>query len=157
VSKKPKQERFLMLICKDGLQVCDDLTRQRLRAKGYSMGDEVSATITKPRNPKFHRLAHVFGQMLADNLDEFEGVDCHTVLKRLQLEHGIACDEILLTTADGMKYVHRQARSLSFADMDEGQFHEVFRQMCHFVSKKYWPELTAEQIEEMAEVMVRAA
>lgn len=39
-------------------------------------------------------------------------------------------------------------------NMDEGEFHETARAMCRFIAEKYWPSLTAEQIEQMAETFV---
>jgi hypothetical protein len=38
--------------------------------------------------------------------------------------------------------------------MDEGEFHEAARAMCRFIAEKYWPDLTPEQVEQMAESFV---
>lgn len=94
--KKParKPERFALRVRKGGFEVADASTAMRLKAKNYHVGDLVFAEIKKPRNPLFHRLVHRFGTLLAQNLDEFHGVDAHTVLKRLQIEGGIGCDQM---------------------------------------------------------------
>ncbi len=60
-----KQERFLLRIEKGrGLVPFDEATKDRLNAKGYHMGDVLSATLRKARNPGFHRLVHAFGVLV---------------------------------------------------------------------------------------------
>ena len=142
----------MMRIVKGGFQPADNFTAERLRAKGYSIGDIVAAEITKPRNPRFHRLAHVFGQLLADNLDAFEGVAAHDVLKRLQIEGNIACETVALIFPGVGPCEYRIPMSLSFAQMDEGQFREVFDQFARYVVKTYWQSMTPEGIEKMADM-----
>ena len=48
----------------------------------------------------------------------------------------------------------RQPRSMSFDTMDESEFHEAARSICRFIASRYWPSLTADAIERMAETMV---
>jgi hypothetical protein len=153
---KPR-ETFLLRVVKGALAPADQLTQERMRAKGYHFGDELSATLRKARNPGFHRLAHVFGQMVADNLERFSGMDCHTVLKVLQYEGDVACDRLQVQLKGFGLVEVRVPRSLSFESMDEGEFKEMFRGLCTHVSENYWPECTPEQIEEMASAMVEAA
>lgn len=155
MSKKP--ETFLLRVTKGALVPDDRFTQERLRAKGYNFGDVLTATLKKPRNPQFHRLAHVFGQLCADNLDRFHGIDAHQVLKLLQYEGDIECERMMVNLKDfGMVEV-RVPRSLSFDSMDDGEFYGAFRAMCNHVSKTYWPDCTPEQIEDMASAMVEAA
>jgi hypothetical protein len=45
-------------------------------------------------------------------------------------------------------------KSLSFENMDEGEFNETARSMCRFISEKYWPALTPEQVQTMAESFI---
>ncbi|MGN6094239.1 MAG: hypothetical protein ACTHOL_17960, partial [Luteibacter jiangsuensis] len=111
---------------------------------------------TKPRNPGFHRLAHQLGGMLAQNLEAFEGVGWHQVLKRLQIEADIGCEHIALNFPGVGPVVYRQARSLSYESMDEGEFREVIAAMCRYTAKTYWPSCTPEQIEAMASCWVEA-
>lgn len=153
MSKRP---RYSAKVVKGGFAISDPLTAQRLRLKGYSIGDDVALEVFKARNPKFNGLAHKFGELLAQNLDDFAGMDSHDVLKRIQLEAGIACDEVQLRGDFGLVY-HRQARSLSFDQMDEGEFHNVYEAMCRHVSAKYWPAMKPEEIEKMAAFMPDAA
>lgn len=49
----------------------------------------------------------------------------------------------------------RQPRSLSFGSMDEGEYHDAARGICRTIAERYWPSLTPEQIEEMAESFVQ--
>ena len=131
----------------------DGITAGRLRERGYRVGDVVMAEIRKPRNPGHHRLAHAFGRLLADNLDDFSGLDAHRVLKRLQWESGLGCDEMGVRMP-GAGYVQvRIPQSLSFASMDQGEFEELFRGLCRHVAENYWPELDEEQIADMAQMM----
>lgn len=152
-----KRERFLFTIQKGVLVPHDEHTVRRLREKGYRVGDTVSADLTKPRNPGFHRLAHAFGQLVADNIDGFEHMDAHRVLKRLQLESGIGCEELLLQVPGVGMVPYKIPESLSFANMDESRFRSVFSGLCAHVSRTYWPSLTPEQVEDMAAAMPEVA
>lgn len=151
------KEAFLLAVTKGALVPADNYTAERLRARGYHMGDVLRATLAKPRNPQFYRLAHAFGKLCADNIERFEGMNCHAVLKAIQFEADIACERMMVNLK-GMGMVEvRIPQSLSFESMDEGQFREVYKSMCDHVSKVYWPELEPEAIAEMAEVVLEAA
>ena len=154
---RAKPENIMLRVSKNCLEPADEFARARLKEKGYRVGDYVSAQLRKPRNPGFHRLAHQLGALLAQNLDDFEGVPAHTVLKRIQLEADIACDEMWLNMPGVGPVVYRIPQSLSFESMDQGEFEEVFRAMCRYVAKRYWPSMTAEQIEATASCMTEAA
>lgn len=151
------RETFLLRVEKGALVPDDRHTQERLRAKGYHFGDVLKATLSKPRNPAFHRLAHVFGQLCADNLDTFHGLDAHSVLKRLQFEADIACERMKMFVKPFGLIEVKFPKSLSFESMDDGEFYETFRKMCNWVSETYWPECTPEAIEDMASAMVEAA
>lgn len=45
-------------------------------------------------------------------------------------------------------------RSLSYESMEEGEFKQVVAGICGHVSKTYWPSLSPERIEAMADAMV---
>lgn len=152
-----KAPTYLLRVEKGALVPDDHATRLLLRANGYRPGDVLEARLSKARNPKFHRLAHAFGRVLADNLDDFTGMAAHSVLKRLQLESGVACDEMLIKVPNLGMCVQRIPRSLSFHSMDEAAFHDFYAALCRHVAKTYWPGLTTEQVEEMATLMTEAA
>lgn len=157
MSAKRRPERFAFRVRKGGLDVADTLTVARLRQRNYRTGDLVFVEIKKPRNPRFHALAHQLGSLIAENIEAFEGLDAHSVLKRLQIEGNVGCDEIPLNFPGVGPCVYRVPRSLSFESMDEGEFREVIAAVCRHVSKTYWPSLTPEKIESMASAWVEAA
>ena len=79
----------------------------------------------KPRNPGFHRLAHALGKLVAENIEDFDGMSAHSTIKRFQLESNVACEEIAYRI-NGMSVIQRIPRSLSFESLDDGEFHEFF-------------------------------
>ena len=153
---KPKRrpERFPLRVIKGGFAPADRMAADRLRERGYRVGDVVFAQFHKPRNPGFWRLAHKFGELLAENLDRFTGIDPHEVLKLLQIEANVGCEVRAIHVPGYGMVEHRTPYSLSFESMDEGEFRAVMRGFSRHVAATYWPSLTAEQIEEMAGVMV---
>lgn len=141
-------------VVKGSLQPADQCAAEELRQRGYKVGDILAADLSKLRNPKFNRLVHRIGQLCARNIDEFHGIDAHLVIKRLQIEGKIECDEIgILFPGYGMvgQFI---PRSLSFDSMDEGEFNKAARSICRLISERYWKNLSPEQIEEMAGSMV---
>jgi hypothetical protein len=157
-AKIPRRpERFEMSVQKGALVPSDGLTSARLRRRGYQLGARVFVEIKKPRNPRFHRLAHQLGALCAENLDAFTGMDPHDVLKRLQIEANVGCDEIAINFPGIGPCVYRIPRSLSFESMEEGEFRGVVEGLCKHIAATYWRTTTPERIEAMAGCMVEAA
>jgi len=154
---KRRNERIPLRVAKGSLVPADDLAASRLRARGYNLNDIVFAEIKKPRNPGFHRLAHRIGMLVSENIDVFTGMRAHDVLKRLQWEANIGCEEVVVQEANGDIRLIRWPLSLSFESMDQGEFREVVTAFCRHISETYWPDLDAETIEDMADSMVEAA
>lgn len=98
MSKAPSRrpERFALRVVHGGFKPADVTTQSRLRGRAYDVGDLVFAEFKKPRNPGFHRLAHALGVLFVQNIEAFEHLDAHTALKRLQLESGVGCDEMMV-------------------------------------------------------------
>lgn len=138
---------------KGALIPANSFAETAMREMKLSLGDIVFCEITKPRNPRFNNLVHRFGELIANNIESFSGMDPHLVLKRLQVEGDIACTHIWINIPQFGMVEQRLPESLSFASMDETRFSEVFKQFCRFVADKYWPTLSDEQIAQMAEVM----
>lgn len=115
----------------------------------YRTGEVRGGELRMPRNPRFHRLAHAIGGLAADNLDEFEGMSAHQVLKRLQIESGAGCDEMAIKVS-GHMMIHRIPKSLSFASMSQDEFKAVTTAMCKRLTD-YWPDTTVEEIQQMAD------
>lgn len=156
-AKSRKPERLLLTVGKGALLPGDGYTQMRLRQRGYKMGDILLADLRKPRSPGFHRLAHRLGTLVASNIEDFEGLDGHQALKRLQWEARIACDSMEVRVAGVGKAEVITPRSLSYASMDQAEFEAVMRQFSEYIARTYWPDMTAEAIEEMAEAMTEAA
>jgi len=154
IHSKRRPERIALRVHKGCLVPADGISQQRLRARKYHLGDILFAEIRKPRNPKFHRLAHQLGIVLAENIGAFEGMGPHDVLKKLQREGNIGCEEVVAEIPGLGEIKIRNPVSLSFESMEEGEFRQVIGAMCAHVSAKYWPAMSAEQIEMMASVYV---
>ena len=128
--------------------------QEQLRARNYGINDTVFAVITKPRNPAFNRLVHGgFARLVAENIEAFSHLDPHSALKRIQIEADIGCDAIAIDFPGVGPTLYRVPKSLSFESMDEAEFSAIFLAMCRYIAKKYWPELSEQQVAEMAEVM----
>ena len=155
--KRKKPERLLLTVGKGALLPGDGYTQMRLRQRGYKLGDILLADLRKPRSPGFHRLAHRLGTLVANNIEDFEGLDGHQALKRLQWEARIACDSMEVRVAGVGKAEVITPRSLSYASMDQSEFEAVMRQFSEYIARTYWPDMTAEAIEEMAESMPEGA
>lgn len=151
---KHKPERLMLRVVKGGFQPADTYTAAQLRQKGFHIDDLVGATITKLNNPGFHRLIHRIGQLCAKNIEAFHGMDAHAVLKRLQWESGVHCEEMGVVVPGIGLAMMRFPLSWSFADTDDGVRHEAARGLCRWISEKYWPDMSEESIEEMAESFV---
>lgn len=149
---KRRPERIALRIEKGCLRPADGLSQERLRAKGYRVGDVVFAELKKPRNPGFHRLAHALGKLVADNIDDFAGMSAHATIKRLQLEAGVGCEEIAYRI-NGMAVVQRIPLSLSYESLDDAEFHEVYGAICRHIAANYWKDLSADEVQAMIELM----
>lgn len=148
------REKIFLRVIKGALVPADDYAAKKLRDRGYVMGDVLAADISKLRNPAFHRLVHRIGRLVVANVEAFKHSDGHDAIKRIQVEAGIACTSQVADLPGVGKCLVTIPRSLSFSAMDEGEFREVARAICRHISERYWPTMTPEAIEEMAEVMV---
>lgn len=159
ITRKPakRNPKVFLRIIKGGLVPADGYAQSQLRAKGYQVGDVVAAELKKLNNPAFHRLMHRIGQLCVVNIESFHGMDAHQVLKRIQWEGNIGCEEMGVMVPGVGLAMMRFPLSLSFESMDDGERHEVARAMCRHISLKYWPTLDPEQIEQMAENWVEEA
>jgi hypothetical protein len=127
-----------------------------LRDRKYSTGTEVRAEFKKPRNVKFHRLAHAVGAMMVEQVEDFSGLTAHDALKRLQRECGAFCDEIEMQIDLGPTFGKhvvpvKEPRSISFDELDEGSFQELFAAIYKHISATYWPDMDPDAIALMAE------
>lgn len=156
---KPKRtpREVLLRVERGALVPLDDLSRAELKRRSFKVGDVLRAELKKGRNPEFHRLMHAFARLVAENIEAFAGLDAHSVLKRLQVEGNVGCDEIAVVFPGIGPCTYRIPRSLSFASMDEGEFREVSRAFAAYVARTYWRTCTPEEIESMAACMPEVA
>jgi hypothetical protein len=150
---KSKPEKLMLRVVKGGFQPADGYTQERLKAKGFKVGDLVASTLSKPRVYWQHKKAHVLGKLVAENLDGFAGMSPHAVLKRLQIESGVGCETIGVIFPGIGPCQYRIPVSLSYDSMDQTEFEEVYSGFCQHVIDKYWPTMTEEQIEIMGELL----
>lgn len=148
------REKIMLRVERGALVPADEQSRERLNGRGLSVGDVVSAEITKPRNVRFHRLAFAIGRMCAENIEAFHGMTAYDALKKIQLDAQIACttQDVEMDGVGKVRIV--KPESLSFASMDQIRFHEVMGQMCVHLAAVYWPTMTAEQVEEFAQTFI---
>lgn len=133
------------------------IDKRLMRERAYRVGDELRADLKKPRNPKFFRLVHSLGALVADHIEAFHGMDCHAAIKRLQRESGICCEEQEVEIPNLGKLVIKVASSISFESMDEGAFHQFWRGICQHIIATYWHGIEQQRIDEMVGLMPEAA
>lgn len=151
---KRKPEKIYLRVIQGGFQPADKCAASQLRDKKLKVGDIVGVTIKKLRSNGFNRLVHRIGQLCVANIEAFNGLDAHVAIKRLQIEGKIACDEIGVFLPGYGMVIQFIPRSMSYASMDQVEYHDAAKKICRLISERYWPSLSAEQIEQMAEVMV---
>jgi hypothetical protein len=154
MKKRSKPETFSMRVIRGGFAPADAYTASRLRERGYHIDDIVGCTFRKLNSPAFNRLVHRIGQLCVANIDEFHGMEAHAVLKRLQWEGNIWCDEMAVMISGAGMAIVRTPRSLDFDTADDGERHVIGRAFCRWIAEKYWKTLTPEQINEMAESFI---
>lgn len=144
-----------------------DIDRRLAKERGYRAGREYRLEIKQSRNAAFHRLAHLIGHLLMDNVEAFRDLDPHATLKQVQLELGICCETVemgatpvvkaLLDAAEtvlgaGARKVLAAVRpeirtilvkvpqSLAFDSMEEGDFALFFYRhtSCWTTCADYW-------------------
>lgn len=130
---------------------------KEMRARKYCVGTELRVELKKPRNPKFHRLAHALGQLAVDHIEGFESLSAHDALKRLQRECGVQCESQELDLGPLGKVPVSVPRSIAFDELDEGEFGELFAGVVLHIRKAYWPTLSEEAIEELTHMTERDA
>jgi len=169
-------------VIKGGFVPANEQTRQALRRARLKEGNLVLANIELPRKPGFYRLAHKFARACRENIDNYESLTEHEVLKQLQLETGLGCrcisvpasyvwaqaasaitdiigEEALQTLNQvegllkGRMVSVKTPKSLNFGSMSENEFRHIFQGFCRYIAKTYWPSLSDRQVAELAHFM----
>lgn len=159
--RRSPEQRVLLTVMPDGsFRASDMASRRILKARGFHKHQEVIAYLYRVRDSLQWRRAHALGGMLADNVDEFHGLDAHKVLKKLQEKFDIAMEveRLEVPTEHGkVTFERKTAKSLAFGEMDESEFTPIWRQMCNKVAETWFPDLDAQAVEDMLHVMPEAA
>lgn len=124
-----------------------------MRERKYRTNDLLRATITHPRNWKFHRLVHQLGTLVRQNIEGFENLDSHAVIKRLQQLSGVFCDLQEITIPGFGALTVKIPQSIAYDCLDESEFRQLWAGICGYLVSEYWPDLTDDQIESMATAM----
>lgn len=157
--RKSKPSRAVMFrVTPEGtLAPDDDISRQTLRKRGFKVGDVLAADPKKPRSLHNWRRAHKLGQLLVENIEDFENMEAHGALKRLQVEGDIGCERMAIKLPGFGVAFQNIPLSLNFSDMDDGEFQVIYGQFCQHVIDNYWRGMTQGQIEQMANLVGLAA
>jgi len=132
---------------------CGEMAVAECKRRNFKPGQKLLISFHNLRSYGTHKHAHNVGKICIKHIDDFSNYyDPHDVLKRLQIEGNIACDQIGATDANGTKVMYLIPRSLKYEDMDETEFLQVINKFYQFISKKYWPSIKPEAIQEMAEL-----
>ena len=103
--------------------------------------DQIRAELKKPRNVKFHRLAHALGNLLAEHAPQFSGFSGHEALKRAQVESGVCCDLKQIDLGPLGKVSVKVAKSIAFDSMSEYDFGELFVGVTRWLDENVAPGL----------------
>lgn len=171
-----------LCVIKGGFVPANEQTRQALRRARLKSGNLVLANIERPRKPGFYRLAHAFARVCRENIEDYESLTEHEVLKQLQLDTGLGCtrisvpasyvwsqaagaiadaigDEALATLNQvdellkGRMVTVTTPKSLNFGAMTEDEFRHIFQGFCRYIAMKHWPSLSGDQVAELAHFM----
>lgn len=115
---------------------------------GVGQGEIIKAKVSKPRNPKFHRKFFSMISLVHANQERFPTID--HLLTAVKIEAGWYHD----TPIDLEGRLVYVPKSISFARMDEHEFHVFYSQALSAVCRLL-PHLNAEDIED--EVLSYAA
>lgn len=118
------------------------IDQRLLKERRFNVGREIRAELKQSRNRAFHRLAHVVGNLLVDHVEGFEALTAHDAIKRVQREAGVHCEQVEVDLGPMGKALVLQPRSISFDEMDEGEFSELFRGVTDFIDRNYIGGLT---------------
>jgi hypothetical protein len=103
--------------------------------------DQIRAELKKPRNVKFHRLAHALGNLLAEHAPQFAGLSGHSALKEAQKLAGVCCDILEIDLGPFGKVPVKVAKSIAFDSMSEYDFGELFVGVTRWLDENVAPGL----------------
>ncbi|MGN6314627.1 MAG: hypothetical protein ACTHMO_12835 [Rhodanobacteraceae bacterium] len=111
------------------------VSQREMRERALKTGDVVRCELRKKRNPRYWRLVHALGGLLADQAEGYEGLSQHKALKKLQRDANVECDQETFDIPDLGTVTRSAPRSLSFDELDEQAFDVAWAQMVAHASK----------------------
>lgn len=139
--------KCLALLAEDGVQ------RSAMKERGFKKGQRVAADIHPERCYQQWKKAHVLGMFMVQNIVDFEGLDAHGAIKKLQFDSDIECEHEAFDLGSLGQFSRKVAKSLSFDGMGQDVFNRVYSQLCDALSSKYFPGMGEAEIEEMIKLM----
>ncbi len=157
-SKNRSPEQAIRIVSRgDGSWIPADRASNNL-AKDRGLlhsGVEVIGYLYQPRDGKQWRKIHALGSLLAQSVDEFHGWNSHDVIKKVQLDANVACENEEIDLGKLGVFSRRVAKSLAFGFMDESEFTGVYREISVYIGKKYFGFLGPEAEGEIAKLLLR--
>lgn len=149
-----KKGNWINMVVRTGhLVPADSYAVDALHNLNLKKEQHIQIQIHQIRNKGTWKHVHNIAKLCIEHIEDFSNYHrSHDVLKRLQFEGNIACDELAATLDEevGLK-IFRVPRSLAFDCMGDDEFEEVYAAMKKYICDRYWPDMTPEGIEEMAE------
>ncbi|HAL21203.1 MAG TPA: hypothetical protein DCP40_00485 [Stenotrophomonas sp.] len=141
-----------------------EVDQRLLRERKFRVGREIRGELKQPRDGSQHRLIHKIGHLMVDNVEGWEQLDAHDAVKRLQLDADVCCETVEMDATpviaavldacesllgQGARKVLagvlpaistipvKRAESLSFDEMEQARFQELFDGLTEHISRHY--------------------
>lgn len=122
-------------------------------AEAYMARRKPGATVAleslQIRNAKFSAIYWIYCRLVAENHEELASADSVDSVLRAMAGHW---EVICFTLPDGTKEFHRQAKSLSFASMNEDAFQDYVTRCEHIIAQYLLPGVDIEEMRKEAYV-----
>lgn len=146
---KPAKRQIYATVMAGGTVLPDGFGQDEMRRTGLVPGTVFRFTASRARDYKQWLKVHRLGMLIGESLDDFNGLDAHAAVKRLQAMAGAECDEFWITS----EICARIPRSLAFDEMEAGVFTKCYSLMAQCLIDKYWIGLTEDKITQMASLV----
>ena len=106
----------------------DAFATEAFQNLNLKMGNHLQIQIHQTRNKGTWKHVHNIAKLCIEHIEDFNNYHrSHDVIKRIQFEGNIACDELAACIDGGMvPKIYRMPRSLAFGSMGDDEFEEVY-------------------------------
>ena len=119
-------------------------------------GSIIYVDYKKPRNPLFHNKFMSMVRVVFENQEQYTSIE--SMLNIIKIELGYYDTMVIQGDHSGnVKYEVRIPKSISFASMDEMEFHTLYNRAVELVLHKFLPTVTPAELEEYVDKIVRYA